>query len=210
MELKEIIALFANAQPMEYEIKNTSHGAGDFREAVIAKWAAGILPPELGDRMVLKLASNSFTDPVRLEMWERLAQEYRQRGYWCPHFLRTKAGEFPWVEYQGRRCIVYGEEYAPFPTADRFDPAVVSPNGRFTYLDELLRMNAEIAAAHLDFTDLPSAWVLFGVFDPTDAEDEVMENAHEWLACAEKLPEAFQEQVRRIWDRWMENRRYLE
>ena len=210
MELAEIMALFADAQPTEYEVRNTSHGETDFRKAVIARWEGGVLPPELGERMVLKLAANGFTDPAHLEMWERLAEEYRRRGYWCPRFLRTRAGEFPFVEYKGRRCIVYGEEFAPFPTADSFDPAVISPNGRFTYLDELLRMNAEIADAHFDFTDLPSGWVLFGVFDPADTEDEVMEDAHAWLACAEKLPEAYRIQVRRIWDRWLQNRAYLE
>ena len=210
MDIKEIIGLFAEAQPLEYEIKNTSHGEDDFREAVIARWEKGVLPPELGDRMVIKLASNGFTDPAHLEMWERLAEEYRRRGYYCPRFLRTKAGEFPWVEYQGRKCIVYGEEFARFRTADSFAAAEISPDGRFTYLDDLLRMNAEIAAAHLDFTDLPSAWVLFGTFDPADAEDEVMENARDWLACAEKLPESFQPQVSRIWERWQENRALLE
>ncbi len=210
MDIKEIIGLFANAQPLEYEIKNTSHGEGDFREAVIVRWEEGVLPPELDDRMVIKLASNGFTDQAHLEMWERLAEEYRRRGYWCPRFLRTKAGEFPYVEYQGRKCIVYGEEYAHFLIADSFEIAEVSPNGKFTYLDDLLHMNAEIAAAHLDFTDLPSAWILFGTFDPADAEDEVMENARDWLACAEKLPDSFRPQVSRIWDRWQENRAFLE
>ncbi len=210
MDIKEIIGLFADAQPLECEIKNTSHGEDDFREAVILRWEKGVLPAELGDRMVIKLAANGFTDPAHLEMWERLAEEYRRRGCWCPRFLRTKTGEFPYVEYQGRKCIVYGEEYARFRTADSFEIAEVSPNGRFTYLDDILRMNAEIAGAHLDFTDLPSAWVLFGTFDPADAEDEVMENARDWLSCAEKLPESFRPQVSRIWDRWMKNRAFLE
>ena len=210
MEIGEIIGLFAETQPLEYEIKNTSHGEDDFREAVILRWEKGVLPPELGDRMVIKLASNGFTGPERIAMWERLAEEYRHRGYYCPRFLRTKAGEFPYVEYQGRKCIVYGEEFARFRTADSFAAAEISPDGRFTYLDDLLRMNAEIAAAHLDFTDLPSAWVLFGTFDPADAEDEVMENARDWLACTEKLPDSFRPQVTRIWERWRLNRACLE
>ncbi len=209
MEIGEIIGLFTEKPASDYKIIGTSHGEDDFREAVIARWEKGVLPPEMGDRMVIKLASNGFTDPAHLEMWERLAEEYRRRGYYCPRFLRTKAGEFPYVEYQGRKCVVYGEEFARFRTADSFAAAEISPDGRFTYLDDLLRMNAEIAAARLDFTDLPSAWVLFGTFDPADAEDEVMENARDWLACAEKLPESFQSQVSRIWERWQENRALL-
>ena len=210
MDIKEIIGLFTEAQPSGFEIIETSHGEDDFREAVIVRWEEGVLPPELGDRMVIKLASNGFTDPERIAMWERLAEEYRRRGYWCPRFLRTKAGDYPWVEYKGRRCIAYGEEYARFRSADSFASAEISPDGRFPYLDDLLCMNAEIAAAHLDLTDLPSAWVLFGTFDPADAEDEVMENAHDWLACAEKLPDSFRPQVKRIWERWRLNRAFLE
>ena len=210
MEIGEIIGLFTEKPASDYKIIGTSHGEDDFREAVIARWEKGALPPELGDRMVIKLASNGFTIPERIAMWERLAEEYRRRGYYCPRFLRTKAGEFPWVEYKGRRCIAYGEEFARFRTANSFAAEEISPEGRFTYLDDLLRMNGEIAAAHLDFTDLPSAWVLFGTFDPADAEDEVMENAHDWLASAEKLPDSFRPQVSRIWERWQENRAFLE
>ncbi len=210
MTLSEIFRLFAPEQPREYETIDSSRGDGDFRLAVVARWAPGVLPPELGDRMVIKLADNGFTDPERIGLWARLSGEYRSRGYWCPRILGTLAGEYPLVEYEGRRCMVYGEEYARLRTADKCEPAPVFPDGRYTYLDGLLRMNGEIAAAHFDFTDLPSAWCLFRVFDPADAEDEVMENAHEWLAEAEKLPAEHQPRVRRIWDRWVENRRFLE
>ena len=210
MDISVIVGLFIGEQPTEYQIINSSHGEDDFREAIIARWEAGILPPELGDRMVIKLACNGFSNPERIAMWERLAEEYRKRDCHCPRFLRTRAGEFPWVEYKGRRCVVYGEEFARFRPADSFAAEDISPAGRFTYLDDLLRLNGEIAEAHLDFTDLPSAWVLFGTFDPADAEDEVMENAREWLACAEKLPEEFRPQAARIWERWQRNRAFLE
>ena len=210
MDVKEIIGLFTEAQPAEVDIRNTSHGESDFREAIIVRLEKGSLPAEQEERMVIKLADNGFTDPARIGMWERLAEEYRRRGYYCPRFLRTRKGEFPRVEYKGRRCVAYGEEFARYRTADSFDAKTISPAGKFTYLEDILRMNGEIASARLDFTELPSAWCLFGTFDPADAEDEVTENAREWLACAEKLPEAFQPRVRRIRARWLENRAFLE
>lgn len=210
MTLQEVFLLFAPAQPLEYEVIDSSHGDGDFREAVLARWEPGVLPPELGERMVIKLADNGFTDPDRIAMWERLSAEYRRRGYWCPRFLRTRRGEYPRAEYRGHRCVVYGEEFARFRTGDKADPAPVLPDGRFTYLDDILRMNGEIASARLDFTDLPSGWCLFRVFDPADGEDEVMENAREWLAAAERLPGEYQPRVNRIWERWLENRAGLE
>ena len=209
MDIKEIIGLFTEAQPAGYEIIETSRGENDFREAVIVRPDTGGLPPAPGDRIVIKLADNGFTDPERIAMWERLAEEYRRRGCYCPRFLRTKAGEFPWVEYKGRRCFAYGEEFARFRAASSFEAADISPEGMFTYLDDVLRLNGEIAAAHLELTDLPSAWILFGTFDPADREDEVMENARAWLARAGKLPDRFRPQVARIWERWQENRAFL-
>ena len=210
MELLEILALFIEEKPADVQLIETSRGETDFREAAVCRWDKGVLPPELGDRIVLKLADNSFTNPERIEMWERLSEEYRKRGWYCPRFLRARDGQYPRVEYKGRLCAVYGEEFARYPAAESFAAEDISPEGRYVYLDDLLRMNGEIASAHLAFTDLPSAWCLFTVFDTADAEDEVMENARKWMACAEKLPEAFQGQVRRIRDRWLENRRYLE
>ena len=210
MELKEIFGLFAEEQPKDYKTINTSHGEDDFREAIIAYWDKGVLPPELEDRMVIKLAANGFTDPERIGMWERLAEEYRQRGYYCPRILRTSSGMFPLVEYKNHRCVVYGEEFSRFLSADKFETKEISVKGKYKYLDDLLRMNGDIASAHLDFTDLPSAWCLFSAFDPLDTEDEVMENAREWLSCAKKLPLVFQAQVNNIWERWMENRSFLE
>ena len=62
MTLSEIFRLFAPEQPVEYETIDSSRGEGDFRLAILARWAPGVLPPELGDRMVIKLEDNGFTD----------------------------------------------------------------------------------------------------------------------------------------------------
>ena len=210
MELREIFGLFAEEQPKDFKTINTSHGEDDFREAVVAYWNEGALPPEFEDRMVIKLAANGFTDLERIGMWERLSEEYRQRGYYCPRILRTSSGTFPLVEYKNHRCVVYGEEFSRFLSADKYETKEISAGGKYKYLDDLLRMNGDIASAHLDFTDLPSAWCLFSVFDPSDTEDEVMENAREWLSYARKLPSEFQDRVNTIWKRWIENRSFLE
>ncbi len=59
-----------------------------------------------------------------------------------------------------------------------------------------------------DYTDWPSAYCLFETFCPSD-QTEVLENALEWKAAAESLPERFSAQVQRIWQRWNENREKL-
>ena len=52
-ELAQIVQLFFDELPDEIEIKNTSRGEEDFREAVIATWSSG-------ERFVLKLSDNDF------------------------------------------------------------------------------------------------------------------------------------------------------
>ena len=37
-ELADVFLMFFDELPIRYEIKNTSHGEADFREAVIAEW----------------------------------------------------------------------------------------------------------------------------------------------------------------------------
>ena len=71
-------------------------------------------------------------------------------------------------------------------------------------------MDAKVAARHFDYTDLPSAYCMFEVFDPTDKCDETTEDAEKWLEVAKTLPKAFSIQVARIWNRWLEARNELE
>lgn len=207
-EMDDIFLLFADAAPKAYHTRDTSHGKADFREIIFATYEEGALPAQLHNRLVIKLADNGFTDDAHLLMWERLALEYRKRGFYCPAFVRTKRNEYPVVPYRGRRCRVYAEEFSPYKTADSFEN--VTADGKYRYLDAALRMNAEIAAAHFDFSKLPSGYAMFDVFDPADSVDEVMENARAWLTCAQGFPRRFQAQVRRIWERWCANQAYLQ
>ncbi len=209
MEINDIFLLFADAAPKEYHTRNTSHGEKDFREIIFARYEEGILPAKLNNRLVIKLADNGFTDDKHLMMWERLALEYKKRGFYCPEFIRTKNNDYPIIHYNGRRCIVYAEEFSPYKTAESFEKNCISSNGKYKYLDQALRMNAEIAAAHFNFSELPSGYALFDLFDPADSVDEVTENAYEWLKCVQSFPRRFETQIHRIWERWCGNREYL-
>lgn len=105
MEINDIFLLFADSLPKEYDIKDSSHGEKDFREAVFAIYEEGVLPKKLNNRLVIKLADNEFTDSAHLLMWERLALEYRKKGLYCPEFVRTKNGDYPTVRYKEHDCI---------------------------------------------------------------------------------------------------------
>ena len=78
MDVNDIVRLFSPKSPVNIDIRNTNHGENDFRETLLV---------DLGDeRIAVKLASNGFTDEKHLFMWERIAKEYRDLGYYCPHF----------------------------------------------------------------------------------------------------------------------------
>ncbi|SCX96318.1 hypothetical protein [Butyrivibrio sp. INlla14] len=83
--------------PLNIDIKNTSHGDDDFRETLLV---------DLGkEKIVIKISSNGFTDEKHLVLWERIAKEYRNLGYYCPKFIRALDGTFPTVVYKDMKWL---------------------------------------------------------------------------------------------------------
>ncbi|MBO4618401.1 MAG: hypothetical protein J5717_13760 [Lachnospiraceae bacterium] len=207
MDAREVVGLFAKEAPVDIIEKNTSHGDEDFRETLIVDLG--------GKRMVIKLSSNGFTDEKHLLLWERIAKEYRNLGYYCPQFIRAMDGSFPQVQYKGRECIAWGEEFSLYRSADelikeKFADTHLVKDGWYSFLEDAMIMDAKVAARHFDYTDMPSAYCMFEVFDPNDKTDETTEDAEKWLAVARKLPTEFAGQVQRIWNRWLDARHELE
>ena len=204
MDNNEIVSLFSEKLPLGIEMKNTSHGEEDFRET----WRV-----DLGEeKIVIKLSANGFTDEKHLALWERIAQEYRSLGYYCPRFIRARDGTFPTVAYNDRNCIVWGEEFSKYRSAeelikDRFSDTKLLKDGWYSFLEDAMIMDAKVAACHFDFTDLPSAYCMFETFDPSDKSDETTEDAEKWLTLAQTLPDRFQGRVERIWNNWLSARR---
>ena len=207
MDVNEIAGLFTNSIPKNVETRNTSHGDDDFREALLV---------DLGnEKLVIKLSSNGFTDEKHLVLWERIAKEYRDLGYYCPQFIRALDGSFPTVLYKGRSCIAWGEEFSKYRSAeelinDKFSDTRLVKDGWYSFLEDAMIMDAKVAACHFDYTDLPSAYCMFEVFDPGDECDETTEDAKKWLAIAEALPEKYTARVDKIWNNWTEARKKLE
>lgn len=204
-ELLHILRLFFEDLPQWYEIRNTSRGDTDFREAVIVGWPSG-------GKAVLKLSDNDFTFPEKIRAWKRCAEAYRELGCYCPEIYESKQGDFPIVPYRGHSCVVYAEEFCKYTVAEERckEAQAEKPPFDVKWADEAWMMTAKIAAKRLDFCDYPSGYCLFETFCPSDETDEILENALNWKSHAKTLPEQFQPQVNRIWNRWMENRRILE
>lgn len=202
-EIIGIFARFFDGTPVKADVIDTGTGEGDFRNTVLVTTAQG-------GRFVLKLAANDFTFPERIRVWQRTAAEYRALGYYCPRIFADKRGDFPTVAYRGHSCVVHGEEFSRYrPLEDRMAQGQGrSADGR-SYAEDIWRMTAQVAARRLGYTDYPSAYCLFETFCPSDAMDEVLENALEWKRYAATLPEEFSAQVRRIWDLWNKNREEL-
>ena len=187
-ELTDVIGLFFDGSPIVIEIKNTSHGENDFREAIMIRL-------ESGDRYVIKLADNDFTFVEKVKVWQRCSKEYCKLGYYCPAIICSKNGDFPTIKYKNHNCIVYAEEYSKYQSADESEKGI-GQNRK--YLLDALIMTAKVAAERFDYTDYPSGYCLFERFCPSDSTDEVMENALEWKEYAKTFPAECQPQVKRI------------
>ena len=202
-EIREIFALFFDAVPAAVREIDTSIG-DDFRKTFL-------IETEDGDRRVLKIAANDFTVPDRIRVWKRTIEEYRKLGYYCPPIFCDKRGGFPAVDYAGRKCTAYAEEYSKYMPAE--DRAAGGEAGRSADRGRLFHdvwvMTAKVAAKRFDYTDLPSAYCLFETFSPGEETDEVLENALAWKEYAKTLSGAFADRVRRIWELWSANREAL-
>lgn len=71
-------------------------------------------------------------------------------------------------------------------------------------------MDAKVASCHFDYTDMPSAYCMFELHDPSDKTDETTADAEKWLDVAKTLPKEYSSQVKRIWNNWLSARRELE
>ncbi len=204
-EIKRLFVLFFDGMPHLVELFDTSRDDADFRVTCIVE-------TDSAGKYVLKLADNDFTFPEKITVWQRTVEEYRSLGYYCPKILTDRSGHFPVVEFQGRKCVAYAEEFAPFRSAEnRFAEDKEQNTALYDcYKQDIWRMTARIAAKHLDYTDYPSAYCLFETFCPSDKTDEVLENALNWKAYADTLPGDFREQTERIWRMWTDNRKQLE
>lgn len=201
--IKELFSCFFDGKPISAELIDTSRGEDDFRNTLI-------ITTDDGERFVLKIVSNDFTFPERILMWQRTVEEYRDLGYYCPRIYCDKSGGFPVIDYRGKRCIVYAEEFSIFmPLSDRAADGSDQAVSAKAYFNDIWSMSAQLAAKKLDHTEYPSGYCLFETFCPSDRTDEVMENALEWKEYALSLPAEFLEQVQRIWDAWSANREAL-
>lgn len=204
-ELKSVFSLFFDDAPIAAHTIDTSRGDTDYRLIFIVETAGG-------NKYVLKLADNDFTFPEKIAVWQRTVGEYRKLGYYCPRISRDKSGSFPIVDFHGRKCVAYAEEYAPFrPVENRLSDNFGQNTALYDrYMRDIWRMTARIAALYLDYTEYPSAYCLFETFCPSDKTDEVLENALAWKEYADTLPDEFEAQVGRIWRLWTDNRAELE
>lgn len=206
MDKKEIALLFRKENPISIATKNTSHGNGDYRETLFVEYK--------NEKIVIKLAENGFTDEEHLSVWMTIAKKYKELGYYCPQYIKAINDIFPRVLYNGHQCIAYGEEYSRYKSAkevieERFADNKLISDSYYSFFRDAILMNARVAAQHYDYTNYPSGYCMFEVFDPSDKTDETTEDAIKWKKEAEKLPEKFQKQITKIWSNWLDAREQL-
>ncbi len=196
----EAFQMFFDGTPAVAELIDTSKGSSDFRNTVIVTTTEG-------EKYVLKFASNDFTFPEKMRMWQRTVEEYRQLGYYCPQIFCDKSGEFPSFMFHGHDCFVHAEEFSKYRP---LESSVSADEKKMTevynkYLEDIWSMTAKIAAKKFNYTHYPSGYCIFETFCPSDKVDEVLENAQKWKKLADSLPEEFSSQVQKIWQLWNNN-----
>ena len=87
MDIKDIFTLYNARSPLRFDLSDHSLGMSDFRQIVIADW---------GDlRLVIKIAHNAFTTPLRVEGWRQAIEAYRSIGCYCPRIIPNRKGNLP-------------------------------------------------------------------------------------------------------------------
>lgn len=191
-----------NVQKIDHNIDDD-----DFRRAYIAD--------DGRKKLVIKLASNTFTDQSRIQGWGRLIDEYNKLGIYCPRILPNKNGDLTWQYTEnGRDYIVYAEEYAKYDTAEQAGAdGLKDETGRPSFVDDVLRSVGKVAASHFDFLPFHSLYCLLEPFSAPDTTDEgtecailfrdyVREELPKYSARADKLMELYyanQDALRKIY-----------
>ncbi len=204
---KELFLLYYDTVPENIETLDLCRGDKDFRKVYIT---------DDGNRkLVIKHASNAFTNAERIRGWQRLIAEYNKLGIYCPDIIPNKNGD---VVYQytenGRTFCVHAEEFAKFDIAESLENELKKDEtGTPVYVYDMLRSLGKVSAAHFDFLPFGSAYCLLEPHSAPDTTDEATECAEqffdfvkkelpEYCSRAEKLLDLFyknQEELRKIY-----------
>lgn len=209
--LRPAAELFFEGGPDGISLLSSSEREEDVRAAVLAV--------KNGQKSVVKLASNAFTTSRRIESWRTLIRETRSLGVYAPDLIPSVKGRLSEeFEIDGRRFVVWREEFAPYPFAqtqeeygkdsykekDATRPR--SEGGAFpAWQEELILFYASLGAKRLTGFPGPSGYARLTPFDG-EKTDEVEECV---LAVEENIRTDHPALLSRwegIRSRWNENR----
>jgi len=204
MNAIDIFALYRTEQPVRYEMIDSSRGEDDFRQTFIAEWK--------DEKLAVKVVRNEFSTPQRIAGWREAIRAYIDAGYYCPQIVKNRNGNITeTVEYEGKECVVFAEEYAKYPLAQTRaeHESGKRPDGRHPFHDEAVMSIGVIGAKRLTCAEHPSGLCILEKHVPSDPCDEVMENALEFREIMEKELPQYRERFERIWARFEENMQVL-
>ncbi|MCL2402309.1 MAG: hypothetical protein FWC90_06665 [Oscillospiraceae bacterium] len=171
-DIADALRLHGIEKPGTYEISDNSHGENDKRFTIFASRPKG-------EKIVIKVARNSFTTPERVAGWAELAEHYNNLGIYAPRFLRNADGEYG--TYLGDYCV-YAEEFAKY-SPDETISLEASAEARLTSL-------GRVAANPAQNVPWPSPYAMFDKFRAEDEVPEIYENGLNIMReISEKFPE---------------------
>ncbi len=166
MELKEIIKLFTEEEPVAVDI--VTEISKDFVDPPIWFMEAAVTFP--GRKLSLVVCDYCFVTPARIAQCDRVIAAYRAQGYRCPGFIPGKDGQLTQaVHFQGRDCTAFAQEW-PEGTllAER---EARDADGRFICHDEMITAAAKIAALRLEGDEIAAMEIFAPITACGAAED---------------------------------------
>ena len=189
---EQIVGLFHESSPLTCELKEICVRPDDCR------WIVYVMCPE--GRFVIKIASNDFTTVERVNAWPKLIAEYGCMGYYSPEMRRSISGRYAEIAgFQGRRCVVWEEEFSKFSFAD----------GKSDYFDGLLAFMGSVAQRHLKGFPGKSGWVRLEPFTEADESDEIEECLRTFDKLVPEKAPGFVGRWLSIRELWLKNRQQL-
>jgi len=165
--MDNIIQLFHNNKPSTVEIKEIRNSEADSR------WIIFIAIND--EKYVIKIASNGFTTKERVNGWVQIVEEYKKLGYYSPNLQKSINGNYcEEIEYSGKSCVVWEEEFAKYSTQDTIDKSVYGlPNGKFVYYYEVLEFLGKVASLKLNNFSYCSGYARLKPFSNDEVTDEI-------------------------------------
>ncbi len=207
VELKEILSLYSDNDPVGLRTVFEMDETSSWGETYFIRDLEVDYPEK---KILLRIEEYFCATPERVAEEAKMIEAYADAGYPSAHILPNRYGETSRrVEFEGHPCLVFAEEWLPFPTASR--DGECGARDTPVWYDGLLRHLGKIGKLRLRAKE-PCYAILFDRFSACEAYgDWIVEYLFgDMEPKAETLSPMLRERFEKIRTLFLENREKLE